>query len=156
MQILSQKDKAWSLKKIGASTLLIRDYGCTTTALAELNNRFGANCNPADVASHTEWYTPAGLVLWDKLDLKYASFVPNGRIYGFNKAQIIAALMLPNENGVLLEVAIPGALKHWLFGEGFGTDGTIYARDPINGSIVDIVKKYGKITGSAHFVPKKA
>lgn len=149
MNIFSQKNKVWAEKKLGGSALKMKDYGCTTTALAEVNNRFGANCTPDQVAAHKNWYTATGLVLWSALELQHAIF--EWRQYGYNAAKVLEALDDPNNKAVLLEVNMPGAAKHWLKAEGLGDDGVIYARDPINGSIVDVKKKYGSITGSAHF-----
>lgn len=149
MKILCQRNPLWSEKKLGASTLSIGSYGCTSTGLAEINNRFGANCTPADVAAHKDWYTIAGLILWDKLALQFATF--EGREYGFNQARVLESLNDSNNKAVLIQVNIPRAGQHWLKGEAIGNNNVIYARDPWDGSIVDVVHKYGVITGSAHF-----
>ena len=117
MKILCQRNPLWAEKKLGASSLSIGDYGCTSSMLAEINNRFGANATPADVAAHKEWYTSAGLILWPKLDLKFAIFEDMGRVYGFNEARVLEALNDPNNKAVGLEVNIPKAGKHWLKGD---------------------------------------
>lgn len=154
MKILNQKDPKWASLKLGSKGLLtIGGYGCTTTGLAEINNLFGANCTPSDVAAHIDWYTPEGLVLWAKLDLKYAAFDPMGRVYNFDLNRIVESLTTYGK-ACLLQVKIPGFDKHWLKGEAVGYDGKIYARDPLSGSIIDVVAKYGAITGSAHFSKK--
>lgn len=149
MKIFSQKNPLWAKKLLGASKLTMAGYGCTTTALAEVNNRFGANCTPDQVAAHKDWYTATGLIMWNALDLQHAVF--EWRYYGYNSAKVLEALNDPNNKAVLLEVNMPGAAKHWLKGEAIGNNNVIYARDPIDGSMVDIAKKYGAITGSAHF-----
>lgn len=153
-KVLCQRDLSWDRKKIGASNLEIGDYGCTTTALAELNNRFGANCTPLDVAQHKEFYTKDGLVLWPNVQMQFAVPEESPRVYGYSQTRVFDALLNPNNKGVLLEVSLPKGGKHWLFGEAIGYNNVIYARDPWDGSLVDIVHKYGKITGSAHFRKK--
>nr|QGH72398.1 MAG: hypothetical protein [Podoviridae sp. ctka020] len=153
MKILCQRDLRWKDRKIGASDLSLGDYGCTTTGLAEVNNKFGANCTPLDVANHEEFYTLTGLVLWTKIDMKFALPEASPRVYGCNLARITDSLSLPNK-AVLLEVQLSKTLKHWLFGEAIGYNNQIYARDPWDGTLVDILYKYGKITGSAHFLKK--
>ena len=46
---LSQRDVRWGFKKLGYSDLLIKDYGCTITALTVLLNSYGYNYGVDDV-----------------------------------------------------------------------------------------------------------
>ena len=145
--ILSQQDQRWKDNFIGISNLRIKDYGCTCTSLAEANNKFGAECTPADVAAHVDWFTPEGLVLWPKLAMQFADF--EWRAYSF-EAKKVKEYLLSRDKAILLEVKIPKAGKHWLFGEAIGNNDAIYARDPWNGNIINVFTKYGIITGVAY------
>lgn len=149
--ILCQRSAEWKDKLLGSSKLKIGDYGCTSTAIAEVNNLFGAECTPADVAAHKEWYTKDGLILWPKLNLQKANFI--WRHYNFNPA-IISQNILDRDKAVLLEVNMPRANKHWLFAEAISDDGQIFARDPWTGYIVNVFQKYGAVTGFALFSRK--
>lgn len=150
MTILSQRDPRWANVKLGSKGLItIGAYGCTTTALAEVNNEFGASCTPQQVAEHLDWYTPEGLVLWTKLNMQKAAFEPNGRVYGYNPQRVKESIK-NSDKSCLLEVKL-GHGKHWLKGESITVIGRIMARDPWTGKIVDVVRQYGPITGSAHF-----
>lgn len=154
MKIFSQQNPQWAGVPLGSKGQIhMKDSGCTTTALAELNNAFGANCTPDQVAAHTDWYTPTGLILWTNLALQHAQFEPMGRVYGFNQPKIVDSLTSIGK-GCLIQVAIPKAGNHWLKGEAVGYNNAIYARDPWTGTIVDVIAKYGAITGSAHFTQK--
>lgn len=144
----SQRNPKWSGQKLGKKGLItIGGFGCTTCCLAEVNNEFGANCTPDQVAAHHEWYTPEGLVLWQNLKLKHAIFLTRG--YGFNKSIIKEHIKNP-DLAVILEVKL-GAGKHWLKAESINFLGQIWAKDPLRGDECDVVKRYGAITGYATF-----
>lgn len=151
MIILSQRDPLWADAKLGSRGLLtIGAEGCTTTCLAMLNNKFGANCTPDQVAAHLDWYTPEGLILWDKLNLQKAKTDVVCRERSPVLERIRDYIRLPREKGVLIEVSVPKG-KHWLLGDHLDIFGNIFAIDPWRGDICDIGKRYGQITGSAHF-----
>ena len=150
MKILRQTDPAWKNLSLGGSKLTIGGYGCTSTALAEGNNRFGAQCTPVDVSNHREFYNDSGEILWDRLTLQFIKFEPNGREYKYNEARVFESLTNPKKC-VLLQVDFPRFGKHWVFGEALGSENVVYARDPYYGDICDVKRRYGAITGSAHF-----
>lgn len=149
--ILNQQDKRWKDNYIGVSQLRLGSYGCTCTALAEANNKFGAECTPADVAAHVDWFTPEGKVLWNKLDMMFADF--EWRAYTF-EAKKVQEYLLSRDKAVLLEVKLPRGGKHWLFGEALGDNNSIYVRDPWTASIVNVFTKYGIVTGAAYMHKK--
>ena len=153
MKILRQTNPVWKNLSLGGSKLTIGGFGCTSTALAEANNKFGAQCTPVDVSNHKEFYTSEGLILWTKLDLKYVKFEANGREYKYNEQRIFDSLTNPKKC-VLLQVMFPKAGQHWVFGEALGDENIIYARDPFYGDICDVKRRYGAIIGSAHFERK--
>lgn len=148
--ILSQRDPRWRSEHLGYSQLTIGGEGCLTTVLAMINNQFGQNCTPADVAKHHEFYNQAGLILWNNIDMKGAVPQTNPRSYGFDKARILAALLDPINQQVALEVQLSHG-THWLRASGLNGDGAILADDPWFGDNCDIVKRYGAITGAGFF-----
>lgn len=111
-----------------------------------VNNDFGENCTPAQVADHLDWYTPGGLVLWTKLALKKTSFV--WRTYGFDQNDINKQVADPDKR-VLLQVPLSHG-SHWLKATHV-LKGHLMADDPWFGDECDVLRRYGKITGSALF-----
>lgn len=147
--IFNQRDPKWSGVKLGSKGLITMGaYGCTTCCIAEVNNKLGAACLPPDVANHKDWYTPEGLVLWSKLNLKNAVWKWRG--YRFDK-KVIVDHIKDKDKAVIIEVPL-GAGKHWLTGESVNMFGRIMARDPWHGDICDVLKRYKKVTGYATFV----
>lgn len=148
--ILCQRNPLWANKKLGSSNLTIGNDGCTTTVLAMINNEFGAGCTPDQVAAHQNWYTAAGLILWNQLNLQHATFDLNGRVYGINLARILDSIKDPNK-AVGLEVQIPRS-KHWVLADSEAILGqpTFLTKDPWDG-IECLNTKYGPVTGSVHF-----
>lgn len=147
--ILCQQNHLWADKHLGLSTLKIGPYGCTTCCIAMINNRFGANCTPDEVAAHTDWYTRQGLILWNKLHLKNAIF--DWREYGLNLVRIKQYLSDPNK-AVMIEVQLPHEKKHWMLVD--YEDPKIlehfWCDDPWSG-IQTISSHYGPVTGAAFF-----
>ena len=149
----SQRDKRWCGDKLGNSNLSLGDYGCTTVCLSLVNNKFGANCVPSDVAAHKDWYTDSGLLLWNQLSMQNAVFEPNGRVYSYNDVTVRSYIKSP-EKAVILEVQLPKGGKHWLFGYSISIFGRVMCIDPWTGTVVDIIKKYGVPTGAAYFTKR--
>lgn len=150
MRILAQRDPRWASVHLGLSDLRISGYGCTTCGIAEINNDFGQNCTPDQVAEHVDWYTADGLVLWAKLNLKSAVFEPMGRVYTYDKARIDASVKDVKNKRVLLRVNLLHGY-HWLKATQYNSKGRLMAHDPWVGDECDVVARYGAITGSAHF-----
>lgn len=146
--IFNQRDKRWANQKLGSLGLInMGGFGCTTCCLAEVNNYFGANCTPDQVAAKKTWYTKDGLVLWSKLNLKHAIWLRRG--YRFDRDIIKEHIKNP-DLAVIIEVPL-GVGRHWLTGESVNWMGRIMARDPLYGDICDILKRYKSITGYSTF-----
>ena len=145
--ILSQRDKRWANDKLGNSNLTIGQDGCTATCLAMVNNDFGANCTPLDVAEHKDWFTPQGLILWYKLNLKFAVF--QERVRSFKPQEISHALNDHNKR-VMLELLLPRNTKHWVIAQANSGSSTYQIRDPWDGTLCSSTK-YGPVVGYAIF-----
>lgn len=148
---LSQRDSRWSSFKLGASTLTVGRYGCTTTCISMLTSYFGVWHEPATLASNKSNYTRDGLVLWEAMskNLKSMKFVE--RVYGRNDKKIQDSLKNP-KTGVILQVD-NGA--HWIlpiYKLPFVND--YICIDPWDGKYCRAISKYRNITGSAHFKAK--
>lgn len=149
MKLLSQRDPRWSAIKLGASQLTVGRYGCTTTCLSMLSDYFGGFLSPADIAPRASWYTPDGLVNWEKLDFSNMKFSARYKLR--NDDVINYALKDPNR-AVMLNVSGGShwvvALRKTLFGNSY------ICADPWDATKVDVIKKYGDVTGCAVFVRK--
>lgn len=144
---LSQRNPAWASNKLGLSLLTLGRYGCTTTSISMLSDYFSQYISPDKIASHGEWYTKDGLILWDKLSFGKFKFVKRG--YGQNDADICEYLKDPKK-AVILEV---NNRAHWVVAIKkalFSKDNYIVA-DPWYGRDVDCKKVYHNITGYALF-----
>lgn len=148
LQIFCQRDSRWSDVKLGASTLTMGRFGCTTCCLAMLSSYFGKLIYPDEIAKNPNNYTKDGLIIWRNLNLDI-KFVK--RIYGFNQAEIDRSLKLPN-TCVLLQVDNG---KHWVVATSKSWIGGDYnIVDPWTGNRGSAKKNYYNITGSAHFIKK--
>lgn len=149
MKILSQRDLQWASEKLGASSLTIGRFGCTTTCISMLSDYFGGYMSPLGIAMHKDWYTGDGLILWRNLDLPTMKF--KSRLSVRNDAAINYALKDPNM-AVILEV---NNGSHWVVAikKSFFGDSYIVA-DPWNGDRCDVISRYHNITGCAIFERK--
>ena len=152
MFYLSQRDKLWADAKLGASNLTCGSYGCTSTSLSMLSSYFGCYKSPLEIAHNAHNYTPDGLVIWKNLSFNKMKF--DRRAYSFERLEVIKALR-DSDRAVLLEVQL-GKGRHWLAGVKYDIFGRIIAVDPwlLPAQKVDILKKYGVITGAAYFSRK--
>ncbi len=152
MGLLSQRNPLWATHKIGKSSLEIGNYGCTLTCLAMLNNRFGANCTPAQVAEHLDWFTNTGLVLWNKINLMTANFV--WRDYGVDMGKITQYLADFDNKAVILQLEIlhkdlPPSF-HWVLAEEYLQNGVFRCADPWTDAFQQ-TSIYGPVIGAAYF-----
>ena len=108
MKILSQRDPAWAADKLGASTLTIGRFGCTTTCISMLSDYFGCYKSPLEIAHNASNYTPDGLVVWSRLMFARMQFVRRDRT--FDAAAIADSIKDPNK-AVMLEV---NNGQHWV------------------------------------------
>lgn len=146
MKYLSQKDARWSGKKIGSSYLTVGRMGCCLTSISMLSDLFGQWLPPDAIASHVDWFTPQGLVLWTKLNVAGMKFV--WRQYGRNDAKILAALKDPKQ-GVILQVSHG---THWVVAvRKMWWKNDYVTVDPWTGRVGAAVGDYSNITGAAFF-----
>lgn len=152
MKILSQRNPYWGSKKLGASSLTLAKFGCTTTCLSMLSDYFNCFMKPDEIAGHQDWYTRPGnpvgegLVIWTKLGFRLMKFT--WREYGRNDAEIQRALKDP-DRAVMFQVN-NGA--HWVVGIRKTLFGNSYiVADPWDATKCDVIKKYHNITGMAFF-----
>lgn len=149
MIYLSQRDERWGAVKLGASSLDVYHYGCTTTCISMLSDYFGSLAYPDAIAKVISNYTPEGLILWTKLQFIKMSFA--WREYGRNDQLIKESLKDPNK-AVILQVDDG---KHWLVALRPTLLGNDYVcLDPWTGLKCNAIATYKNITGSAHFVRK--
>ena len=147
MRIISQQNPLWSKNKLGASSLTIGRFGCTTCGLSMLSDYFGCYKDPVQIQQFQK-YTPDGLVLWNTLNLPKMAF--EIRRYGANHAAIQASLKHPDK-AVLLEVNH----SHWVVALGkVPLVDAYFIADPWSGSKTTTYKYKNAISGSAHFVRK--
>lgn len=146
MKFLSQRDPRWAEKKLGASSLTIGRYGCTTTCCSMLSDYFGCYTSPDQIAAHKDWYTPEGLVLWIRFKFEKMKFT--WRDYKRDDAKIKEALKDPNQ-AVILQVDNG---SHWVVALSATWFGNSYMiADPWDGTKCDVIKRYKNITGAAFF-----
>jgi hypothetical protein len=146
---LSQRDSRWSQVKLGASSLTVGRYGCTTTCISMLTSLFNCTVLPGEIAHNAANYTKDGLVIWQALSFKKVAF--EKRLYGFQPNEIDESIKHPKK-AVILQVN-DGA--HWVVAirkAYFGNDYIVL--DPWTGKKVGARAAYKNITGSAHFIAK--
>lgn len=148
MESFSQRDKRWSQKKLGNSSLTMGRFGCTTTSIADLSTYFGDNLNPAQIADKIK-YTKDGLVMWPTC--VFNKFEWWFREYGRKEVNIRNALADP-KLAVILQVN-NGA--HWVVATGYDKLNRIFKiADPWFGDR-STMKRYGNsITGASYFRSK--
>jgi hypothetical protein len=148
MKILSQRDPIWALDKLGASSLIVGRFGCTTTCISMVSDYFDCYKSPTELAHDVNNYTKDGLILWQNLAFQKMRFVR--REYGRNNISINQALDNPVK-AVIFEVD----KSHWVVGLGrtfIGDNFTII--DPWDGKKKSCFPTYKAITGAAYFETK--
>lgn len=144
MKILCQRDPQWSQSLLGASSLTIGRYGCTTTCLSMLTDYFGKYQSPPEIAGRKEFYAKEGLILWNKLNLGDMQFISRG--YGNNKLAIDAAIKNPSL-AVILEVNH----SHWVVAIGKTIFGQTRIADPWFGDKATLARYQNNVTGYSIF-----
>lgn len=152
MIFLSQRDINWGECKLGESTLLMKRWGCTTTAISMLTDYFKCFRSPSMIAANVNFYTNkkhkagAGLILW--ANLKFDSMKFDERTYGADHDKIKQALKDP-KRACILEVDS----VHWVVAYStrvMKKDDYIII-DPWDGKKKNLLGSYKKITGAAFF-----
>jgi len=106
---ISQRDNKWGWKKIGNSNSLIRDYGCTITALAMGADYFGDYQNPGWMAKNLKFLVDK--IIWQSIN-KVLDFHFKFRYYK-NETKIFGNAINKNpKQVVLLEIK----RRHWVIG----------------------------------------
>lgn len=149
MIYLSQRNPLWAGDRLGASSLTLGRYGCTTTSISMLSDYFKCYQSPPKIAQKAENYTKDGLILWNKLSFDKMQFVE--RIYFYDRRRIEQAMKDPKQ-AVILEV---NNRSHWVVAlrkTYFGDD--IVILDPWTGAKAQAFKDYHEITGAAFFKQK--
>lgn len=149
MQYYCQRDQQWAADKLGASTLTIAGWGCTTSSVAMIATYFGEAITPPMLAHNVHNYTKDGLILWKNLSFKKMKF--DYRYYTDDRKVIDAALKDPNK-AVILQVN-NGA--HWVVAMRKTLLGNDYViLDPWTGKKSTAIGQYHNITGCAVFSRK--
>lgn len=156
---LSQRDPKWAADRLGASTLTVGRYGCTTTCISMISDDFMCYKSPLELAHNANNYTPDGLVLWTKFNETFRDkmrFVWRG--YGYKGAGYVTPMqdfspllkVLENPNQRVTLQVNNGA--HWVKlvkKNLIGKDWTVI--DPWDGKECNVLARYGNITGYAIF-----
>lgn len=146
MVYLSQRDPLWTGDRLGASSLTVGRFGCTTTCISMLSDYFSCFKTPKEIAHNAANYTKDGLVIWLALNFAHMGFVRRG--YGEEASSIIAALKDPN-SAVILQVNYG---QHWVVGLRKALIGSDYlVLDPWTGKKVWAKSVYKNVTGAAYF-----
>lgn len=152
MIYLSQRDLLWGMVKLGASSLTMAKFGCTTCCLSMISDYFGCYVPPTTISANVNNYTKDGLILWNNLRFGKMNFVNRVRypqpIFRANVSTIKRA-MKDRDLAVMLEVN-NGA--HWIVAlrpAFIGSD--ILCLDPWTGAKCWAIKEYKNITGAAFF-----
>jgi hypothetical protein len=158
MAYLSQSDPKWADFKIGNSQASLGDFGCLVTCISMLSDYFDCYQTPREIASHAEWFTHDGKLIWINSEFPTFSFRwREGNIITNTPArndELIQAY-LPNsdnhdERAALLAVAHN---SHWVLPLAFDPHaGDYLAVDPADGMIIKVLEKYNAITASGHFI----
>jgi len=132
---------------LGATKYTVADYGCYTCVLAEINNLFGANCTPVDVAAKVNLYQKDGQirnsVLATEAGLKNTVFV---QAVGYDEALMDAVLGDWANKQIAVKVKIPKGGTHFMKLAQKNGYGRYQCHDPYSGGIVDI-NHYGPVLG---------
>lgn len=147
MLVLGQRDPRWSNVHLGNSSLLVGQYGCTTTCISMLSDYFGNYHTPGEIADPHygfQQYTPDGLIMWETLKISPMQF--KERLHERNDAKILESIKDPKK-AVILEVDH----HHWVVALSKVPLLNVYRiADPWTAT-KRFSSAYGQITGSAHF-----
>lgn len=143
MKILSQRDPAWSRETLGNTPFLVGRFGCLITCVSMLSSYYHCYNKPGNLAK-TLKYTKDARLYWSSCKFPNFNFV--WRRYGFNKKEIDKSLLGSWKTSVVLQVDH----SHWVVAIGRSIFGGYRIADPWTGK-KSTTRKYGQITGSAHF-----
>lgn len=155
MKLYCQKDDRWANDKIGPSNLTVGQAGCTLSCVSMLSTAWNNDngMDPGEVASMSDWFTLAGLILWGKLKVHGLKF--EGRVYFFDAKAVESACKSENR-AVMVEVLTPwkyadgSPIRHWVIGIKRTLIGGWRIADPLTGLYRDMPSTYKPI-GAAYF-----
>ena len=115
MVTLTQRDLRWAGKTIGATKLLVKDFGCTITCISMALDWAGKYINPGFLAKYLD-FNSGGYLIWKSIARETGlEFV--WRQYGFND-RMIADAVKSSDKVCLLELTdyFTGGPKekHWV------------------------------------------
>lgn len=150
--ILCQQNHLWAGDFLGNTNLTISRDGCYTCVLAEINNIFGANCAPPDVAKHKEWYNTNGEILNSVLatteGLKNTIFEGAG---AYDEIKMDEYLADWTEKQMAVKVQLPRGGTHFMkIDQKDPVTQKYLCDDPYSGKQVDI-DHYGPVIGIRYF-----
>lgn len=150
MIYLSQRDFQWANDYLGASTLTVGRFGCTTTCLSMLSDYFKCYLTPKQIAHNSNNYTSDGLIIWTHLNFEKMKF--DWRGYNENKGQINEYLKDPKK-AVILQV---NNKQHWVVAlrRSLVYKDDYVCFDPWTGKKCLAKRSYQNITGAAYFSKK--
>ena len=150
MIYLSQRDPKWCSDRLGASSLTVGRYGCTTSSISMLSDYFGCYRSPKELAAVKEHYTKDGLVIWPNFKFSKMEFIR--REHGEPSVASMQNVLKNPKTGVILQVN-NGA--HWVVALRKSLTSNDYlVLDPWDGKKCWAKAKYHNITGAAFFAAK--
>ncbi len=137
---------------LGATKLTIANDGCYTCVLAEINNIFGANCTPVDVANHHNFYDANGImqntVLKTDQGLKNTVF---DSASGLDHVKMDSYLADWQNKQMAVKVQLPRGGTHFMkIDQKYPVTGIYMCDDPWSGGKVSITH-YGAVIGIRYF-----
>lgn len=137
---------------LGATKLTVADDGCYDCVVAEINNIFGANCTPVDVAAHESFFDANGImqnaVLATNEGLKNTIFDGAG---AYDEVKIDQYLADWESKQMAVKVQLPRNETHFMkIDQKDPVTGRYICDDPYTGNKVDI-EHYGPVIGIRYF-----
>lgn len=149
MKILSQRDPAWAETKIGATTLTLGRWGCTTTAVSMASDYFNCYKSPLELAKNVHNYNEEGEILWWNLKFDNMQFVKRMKGTTADLMPKIKEILKDPDRVAVVEV---NNKSHWVLAYStrwFSND--LAVADPWYGKVVPVLKLYKNLTGLAVF-----
>lgn len=124
MQILKQGDPRWGNKKIGATNLIVRNYGCCISSVSMSSDYFKYFKDPGFLAKYL-YFTSQGLLIWSSIaNILNCKFLWRGYTHNFKQSEVDEAIKNPTKtclgnvqggkHWVLLIYRVPFTTKYWV------------------------------------------
>ena len=143
---LCQQDPRWGDMQLKPSNLTMKRYGCTTTAVCMLADKFRKPITPKIALEKGYFkYTDGGLILWESIKVPSLKF--NKRVRRFDKLDL-RKQVADRKKGVILAVNNDA---HWVAVRGrIPFTDHYWVNDPWDGK-VKTTMKFFNISGAAVF-----